>query len=377
MSAAPAAPLLTPSIFAAFGAGLATLAEHAGTRLLATSAATAPDDGRSVTPTVLALSVPTFLADLELLGEECFGPVSLVVEYDGVDELRQAVDALPGSLVASVQLATEDADWVGALLEDLAARTGRLVVNGWPTGVAVTWAMQHGGPHPVTTNSLHTSVGATAPRRWLRPVAYQGVPEQHLPPALQTANPWRVPRRVNGVLDAGTGDRFVTGRGLRFSRLGFGAAVIGNLYRATSDEDARAAVDAAWAAGIRYFDTAPHYGLGLSERRLGAALADRPRDEYTCVDQGRPAARPRRPAARQGRRRASTCRATHAAGLGLQPRRRPALDREQPGAARRRPARPGLRARSRRPLAGGDREARSRRSSSCAIRASSAASGRA
>jgi len=80
----------------------------------------------------------------------------------------------------------------------------------------------------------------------------------------------------------GTGDRFVTVvRGLRFSGLGFGAAVIGNLYRATSDEDARAAVDAAWAAGVRYFDTAPHYGLGLSESRLGAALADRPRDEYT------------------------------------------------------------------------------------------------
>jgi len=73
----------------------------------------------------------------------------------------------------------------------------------------------------------------------------------------------------------------VTGRGLRLSSLGFGAAVIGNLYRATSDEDARAAVDAAWVAGIRYFDTAPHYGLGLSERRLGVALADRPRSEYT------------------------------------------------------------------------------------------------
>ena len=73
----------------------------------------------------------------------------------------------------------------------------------------------------------------------------------------------------------------MTGRGLRLSSLGFGGAVIGNLYRATSDEDARAAVDAAWVAGIRYFDTAPHYGLGLSERRLGVALADRPRSEYT------------------------------------------------------------------------------------------------
>ncbi|MFF4363298.1 aldo/keto reductase, partial [Streptomyces sp. NPDC001604] len=62
--------------------------------------------------------------------------------------------------------------------------------------------------------------------------------------------------------------------------LGFGASVIGNLYRVTPADEATAAVDAAWEAGIRYFDTAPHYGLGLSERRLGAALRDRPRQEY-------------------------------------------------------------------------------------------------
>ncbi|WP_035839604.1 aldo/keto reductase [Kitasatospora azatica] len=64
------------------------------------------------------------------------------------------------------------------------------------------------------------------------------------------------------------------------TELGFGAAVIGNLYRETSDQEASAALDAAWDAGIRYFDTAPHYGLGLSERRLGAALRGRPREEY-------------------------------------------------------------------------------------------------
>ncbi|QKV96391.1 aldo/keto reductase [Streptomyces sp. NA02950] len=62
--------------------------------------------------------------------------------------------------------------------------------------------------------------------------------------------------------------------------LGFGAATIGNLYRAITDDTARGAVDAAWDAGVRSFDTAPHYGLGLSERRLGAALADRPRDAF-------------------------------------------------------------------------------------------------
>ncbi|MFI6350130.1 aldo/keto reductase [Streptomyces sp. NPDC050560] len=73
----------------------------------------------------------------------------------------------------------------------------------------------------------------------------------------------------------------VTPRGQRLTRLGLGAAQLGNLARATTDEDAAGAVAAAWASGVRYFDTAPHYGLGLSERRLGAALADRPRAEYT------------------------------------------------------------------------------------------------
>src|SRR5436305_8390498 len=68
--------------------------------------------------------------------------------------------------------------------------------------------------------------------------------------------------------------------GLRFSELCFGAAPIGNAFGAVSEADAHAAVDAAWDAGVRYFDTAPHYGLGLSERRLGKALASRPRAEY-------------------------------------------------------------------------------------------------
>ncbi|MEV8569541.1 aldo/keto reductase [Streptomyces sp. NPDC051322] len=70
-------------------------------------------------------------------------------------------------------------------------------------------------------------------------------------------------------------------RGLALTELGLGAAQLGNLARTTSDEDAQGAVDAAWESGVRYFDTAPHYGLGLSERRLGAALAQRPRAEYT------------------------------------------------------------------------------------------------
>ena len=68
--------------------------------------------------------------------------------------------------------------------------------------------------------------------------------------------------------------------GVGVTEISFGGAAIGNLFTAVTDDDARAAVDAAWDGGIRYFDTAPHYGLGLSERRLGAALGDRPRGEY-------------------------------------------------------------------------------------------------
>jgi NADP-dependent aldehyde dehydrogenase len=80
------------------------------------------------------------------------------------------------------------------------ARAGRVIFNGWPTGVAVTWAMQHGGPWPATTGSLHTSVGQTAARRFLRPVAYQGLPQELLPEALRDGNPLGIVRRVDGVL---------------------------------------------------------------------------------------------------------------------------------------------------------------------------------
>ena len=77
---------------------------------------------------------------------------------------------------------------------------GRLLFAGWPTGVAVTWSQHHGGPWPATT-SLHTSVGATSLRRFLRPIVYQSAPEAVLPPALRDGNPLGIPRRVNGVLE--------------------------------------------------------------------------------------------------------------------------------------------------------------------------------
>ena len=81
-----------------------------------------------------------------------------------------------------------------------AHRSGRVIVNGYPTGVGVSWSMQHGGPWPSTTSSAGTSVGAAAIERWLRPVTFQSTPDELLPPALQESNTLAIPRRVDGVL---------------------------------------------------------------------------------------------------------------------------------------------------------------------------------
>ena len=87
-----------------------------------------------------------------------------------------------------------------ALADALGRIAGRLVFNGWPTGVAIGWAQHHGGGWPATTASVHTSVGATAIRRFLTPVAYQDAPAEVLPPELRDGNPLGIPRRVDGVL---------------------------------------------------------------------------------------------------------------------------------------------------------------------------------
>ncbi|MFJ3494110.1 aldehyde dehydrogenase (NADP(+)) [Streptomyces sp. NPDC086091] len=135
----------------------------------------------------------------DLLLEECFGPVTVVARYADDTEARAVLARLPGNLTATVQLSTEEASGAGHGADLLAALTplaGRVVVNGWPTGVAVAPAQHHGGPYPATT-SPSTSVGATAIERWLRPVVYQNTPEALLPPELHDANPLGLPRRVD------------------------------------------------------------------------------------------------------------------------------------------------------------------------------------
>ncbi len=140
-------------------------------------------------------------ADLEgALLAECFGPAALLVEYQDPDELLAALGRVEGQLTATVHAADGETALVRRLHDTLRGLAGRLIFDGYPTGVAVAWAMQHGGPYPATTIAGHTSVGATSIRRWLRPVAYQNAPSAVLPDELQDDNPTGVPRRINGTL---------------------------------------------------------------------------------------------------------------------------------------------------------------------------------
>jgi len=136
----------------------------------------------------------------ELL-EEHFGPVVVLLRYGDPDELLDAIAQVEGQLTGSIHAQPDDdAQLLGALTELLAARAGRLVYDGFPTGVAVTHGMHHGGPYPATSAPAHTSVGMTAIRRFLRPVAWQNAPAAVLPPELRDDNPLGIWRRVDGEL---------------------------------------------------------------------------------------------------------------------------------------------------------------------------------
>jgi NADP-dependent aldehyde dehydrogenase len=131
------------------------------------------------------------------LAEECFGPLIVVVRYADMHEVTDAMRRVPRSLTLTVHVEDSDVE-AGDLLGPVRDLAGRLIVNGYPTGVRVSWAQTHGGPWPATNNQ-HTSVGATSIRRWLRPVSWQSCPQAWLPHELQDGATV-VPRRVDGRL---------------------------------------------------------------------------------------------------------------------------------------------------------------------------------
>ncbi len=186
------APMLNDRIKDGFSSGLDRLQKVEGVRVWASGAAT-----------LLQTTVPELLARRDEILEECFGPVSIVVEYSSLDELRAAIEAFEGTLTAGLHAEDSDVELAAELLPKLSARAGRVLWNGWPTGVAVSWAQHHGGPFPSTVGSIHTSVGVTAARRFQRPVAYQDAPDAVLPDVLKDSNPAGISRRVNGTVTTG------------------------------------------------------------------------------------------------------------------------------------------------------------------------------
>lgn len=184
---ATALQMLTPAIRAAFDRGVDDLLTTPGVELVG---------GGRGGPLVAAADAATVIANPKLVRTEVFGAVTLLVRYDHAS-LPAALDSLEASLTATIH--AESTDDISAVVSKLERLAGRVLFDGWPTGVAVTWSQHHGGPWPATTSQF-TSVGATAVRRFLRPIAYQNAPEALLPPALQERNPLGIPRRVDGAL---------------------------------------------------------------------------------------------------------------------------------------------------------------------------------
>ncbi len=177
--------MLSGRIFAGYLDALAEADAHPGVTALAQGT---PGPGPwGATPRVFQTSLKEFAADIAVLSRERFGPAGLVVTYSAVEDLLPVLAALPGNLVGAVQVDTksaEDLELARQLLPVLERIAGRIVCNGWPTGVAVVAAQHHGGPWPATTAPAFTSVGTAAIRRWLVPVAYQDFPPELLPPEL-------------------------------------------------------------------------------------------------------------------------------------------------------------------------------------------------
>jgi NADP-dependent aldehyde dehydrogenase len=179
--------MLSARIFAGYENAVAEAVAHPGVTELAVGQ---PGPGPwGATPRVFQVSLKEFAADIAVLSRERFGPASLVITYPSVEDLLPVLAALPGNLVGTVHVdtdSTDDLELARPVIAVLERVAGRIVCNGWPTGVAVAHAQHHGGPYPATTGPAYTSVGTAAIRRWLIPVAYQNFPPALLPPALRT-----------------------------------------------------------------------------------------------------------------------------------------------------------------------------------------------
>ncbi|WP_428929500.1 aldehyde dehydrogenase (NADP(+)) [Marinibacterium sp. SX1] len=172
--------MLTAGMAEAYRDGARRVAEGAGVSALLTTACA----GREATPYLFDVSAADWMADQDL-SEEVFGPLGLVVRVKDADEMLAVADSFRGQLTATLQMDDGDLDLGRSLLPVLERMAGRVLANGFPTGVEVCDSMVHGGPYPASTNFGATSVGTLSIRRFLRPVCYQNLPEGLLPEDLR------------------------------------------------------------------------------------------------------------------------------------------------------------------------------------------------
>ncbi|SED00418.1 aldehyde dehydrogenase (NADP(+)) [Rhodococcus koreensis] len=208
----PAARMLTAKIAEGYHNRIEEAAAAPGVEVLVKGTASTGESGvPEVTPTLLRTTAEQLVAQADTLLEESFGPAAIIAEYGTEDEVNRVLNGVDGTLTVTVHTRTEptpdEREQLRSLTRIAATRAGRLVFNGWPTGVAVTPAQHHGGPYPATTAVSHTSVGTTAIRRFLRPVTYQDAPEVLLPAPIQERNPLAIPRTVNSAGQSSTWGR--------------------------------------------------------------------------------------------------------------------------------------------------------------------------
>jgi len=191
--------MLTPGIANKYKAGVAERRKDGHAQLIAGAGTEVNPEIATGAATLFSVALEEFVAE-HSLEEEIFGPTTLLVQYGEVDELVKAAEKLHGHLTATIHGTEEDIAKAGELIRVLETKVGRVLFNGYPTGVEVCHAMVHGGPYPATSDSRTTSVGTRAITRFARPVCYQDCPDAALPEELRRANPLGIMRLVNGSL---------------------------------------------------------------------------------------------------------------------------------------------------------------------------------
>jgi NADP-dependent aldehyde dehydrogenase len=191
--------MLTHGIAAKYNQAIQHRLKEKQAELIAGAGDAAKGGGAATAAAVFGISLSDFLDHPEL-GEEVFGPTTLLVNYGNLHELVTVAQRLEGHLTATIQGTPEDLAGAHDLIRVLETKVGRIVFNGFPTGVEVNHAMVHGGPFPATSDGRSTSVGSQAILRFARPICYQDFPETALPAELQRTNPLGIMRMVNGTL---------------------------------------------------------------------------------------------------------------------------------------------------------------------------------